>query len=215
VLLGDDAAGVQHFTVSNGATSHEVALTFPGRHNALNATAALLLAVEAGAPPEQCIAACASFRGPARRFEVLGEVSGVTVVDDYAHHPTEVEVTIAAARERFPRRRIIAIHTPHTYSRTRTLLAEYAHSFTGADVVVLGPIEAARERGMEAIVSSHDVAAEAGDARPVHVVGSSAEAMELLTGMARPGDVLLVLSLGGFDKFAQRLVAALELARVP
>jgi UDP-N-acetylmuramate-alanine ligase len=82
-------------------------------------------------------------------------------------------------------------------------------------VVVLGPIEAARERGMEAIVSSHDVAAEAGDARPVHVVGSSAEAMELLTGMARPGDVLLVLSLGGFDKFAQRLVAALELARVP
>jgi UDP-N-acetylmuramate--alanine ligase len=191
-----------------------VTLTFPGRHNALNATAALLLAVDAGAPLPQCIDACATFRGPARRFEVIGDVGGVTVVDDYAHHPTEVEVTIAAAHQRYPGRRIIAIHTPHTYSRTRTLLGEYAHSFSGADVIVLGPIEEARERGAAATVSSHDVAAQAGSSRPVHVVASSAEAVELLTREARPGDVLLVLSLGGFDKIAQRLVAALEVARV-
>ena len=214
VALGEDDGGVQHFTVTDDAATHHVSLTFPGRHNALNATAALLLAVEAGAPLERCIDACATFRGPARRFEVLGEVGGVTVVDDYAHHPTEVEVTIAAARQRYPGRRIIAIHTPHTYSRTRTLLGEYAHSFTGADAVVLGPIEEARERGTVASVSSHDVAAQAGDARPVHVVTSSEEAIELLTRDARAGDVLLVLSLGGFDKIAQRLVAALELARV-
>ncbi len=214
VELGGDAGNLQHFTITHGDEVHATALTFPGTHSALNATAALLLAVEAGAPLQRCIDACAGFRGPARRFEVLGDVGGITVVDDYAHHPTEVEVTIAAARQRYPGRRIVAIHTPHTYSRTRTLLDDYARSFTGADVVILGPIEEARERGMAATVSSHDVAAKAGDGRPVHVVASSAEAVELITRLARPGDVLLVLSLGGFDKIAQRLVAALEVARV-
>ncbi len=214
VVLGDDVDGAQHFSITDGTDSHDVRLTFPGRHNALNATAALLLAVEAGAPLQLCIEACATFRGPARRFEVLGEVAGVTVVDDYAHHPTEVEVTIAAARRRYPGRRIVAIHTPHTYSRTRTLLADYSHSFNGADIVVLGPIEEARERGMEATVSSHDVAARAAPSRPVHVVSSSVEAVELLADIARPGDVMLVLSLSGFDKIAQRLLAALEVARV-
>jgi UDP-N-acetylmuramate--L-alanine ligase len=213
VQLGEDDGTVQSFTVIHGDDAHDVRLTFPGRHNALNATAAMLLATDAGAPLQGCIDACATFRGPARRFEVLGEVGGVSVVDDYAHHPTEVEVTIAAARQRYPGRRIIAIHTPHTYSRTRTLLDDYAHSFTGADVVVLGPIEMARERGMEATVSSHDVAAKA-VGRTVHVVASSDEAVELVTDIARQGDVLLVLSLGGFDKIAQRLLAALKVSRV-
>ncbi len=213
VRLGDDAMGVQRFSVNAAAAAHEVALTFPGAHNALNATAALALAVDAGAPLDDCIAACATFRGPARRFEVLGEVQGVTVVDDYAHHPTEVEATIAAARRRYPGQRIVAVHTPHTYSRTRTLLGEYSHSFTGADVVVLGPIEEARERGSAATVSSEDVAAQV-DGIPVKVVASSTDAITLLTRDARPGDVVLVLSLGGFDKLALRLVAALEPVRV-
>ncbi|HWF57156.1 MAG TPA: UDP-N-acetylmuramate--L-alanine ligase [Candidatus Dormibacteraeota bacterium] len=214
VRLGQDDGMRQTFELARGGEVTEVTLTFPGRHSALNATAALALAEDAGAPLQRCIEACADFRGPARRFEVVGEVAGITVVDDYAHHPTEVEVTIAAARQRYPGRRLVAIHTPHTYSRTRTLLDDYAHSFSGADVVVLGPIEMARERGMAATVSSHDVAARVGDAVPVHVVGSSAEAIELLADIARPGDVLLVLSLGGFDKIALRLPAALEAAGV-
>jgi UDP-N-acetylmuramate--L-alanine ligase len=214
VTLGTDTGSAQHFTITHGATTHPVALTFPGRHNALNATAALLLALEAGAPMQRCIEACASFRGPSRRFEVLGDVAGVTVVDDYAHHPTAVRVTIAAARRRYPGRRIVAIHTPHTYSRTRALLTDYADSFAGADVVLLGPIEEARERGAPASVSSHDVAGQIGNADHVHVVGSSQEAIEMLAARSQPGDVLLVLSLGGFDKIAPRLVAALELARV-
>ena len=214
VRLGTDTGAHQRFAVSAGAESHEVALTFPGAHNALNATAALVLAADAGASLPLCIEACATFRGPARRFEVAGEVDGVTVVDDYAHHPTEVAVTIAAARARYPGRRIVAIHTPHTYSRTRALLDDYARSFSDADVVVLGPIEMARERGMEATVSSEDVAARVTGGVPVHVVGSSTEAIDLTARSARPGDVLLVLSLGGFDKAAPRLVAALETAGV-
>lgn len=209
-----DGDGLQRFTLVHGSESTEVALTFPGTHSALNASAALLLARDAGAAWATCVDACASFAGPARRFEVLGEAGGCVVVDDYAHHPTEVEVTIAAARERYPGRRIIAIHTPHTYSRTRTLLEDYSHSFTGADEIILGPIEAARERGQEATVSSTDVARRAAATAPVHVVESAEEAIALVQSIARPGDVALVLSLGGFDKIAQRLVPALEAASV-
>jgi UDP-N-acetylmuramate: L-alanyl-gamma-D-glutamyl-meso-diaminopimelate ligase len=214
VQIGDDVDGRQHFTVRHRAESTAVTLTFPGVHNALNATAALLLASDAGAPWRAIVDACATFNGPARRFEVCGDVDGVTVIDDYAHHPTEVEVTIAAARLRYPGRRIVAIHTPHTYSRTFTLIEDYTHSFTGAGLVILGPIEAARERGSAAIVSSGDVAARAAASAPVHVVDSSTEAIALIQRHVREGDVLLVLSLGGFDKIAGRLVTALEASRV-
>jgi UDP-N-acetylmuramate--L-alanine ligase len=210
---GDDA-GMQHFTLTHEDESTDVSLTFPGVHSALNATAALVLAADAGAPWPASVAACATFAGPSRRFEVVGEAGGCVVVDDYAHHPTEVEVTIAAARERFPGRRIIAIHTPHTYSRTRTLIEDYSHSFRGAGLIILGPIEAARERGMEATVSSHDVASRAAATAPVEVVGSADEAIALVQRVARMGDVVLVLSLGGFDKIAHRLVPALEASGV-
>jgi UDP-N-acetylmuramate: L-alanyl-gamma-D-glutamyl-meso-diaminopimelate ligase len=192
----------------------DVVLTFPGLHNAQNACAALILAEFAGADLAVAVAACADFRGPARRFQILGEAAGVAVVDDYAHHPTEVAAAIDAARQRYPKRRLIAIHTPHTYSRVSRLLEDYRRSFTGADVVIIGPIEEARERGMPKTVSSQDVADRAGDARAVHVVASSDEAIDLVTRMARPGDVLLVLSLGGFDRLAPRLREALEVQGV-
>jgi UDP-N-acetylmuramate--L-alanine ligase len=204
-----DDNGVQRFRIeADDADIPEIALTFPGRHNALNAAAALALADFAGASLSTAVAACAGFRGPARRFEILGEPGGIAVVDDYAHHPTEVGAAIDAARQRYHGRRLIAIHTPHTYSRTRTLLGEYATSFDEADVVVLGPIEAARERHLPATVSSHDVAGQV-TGKEVHVVDSSDAALELLLAMTVPGDVLLVLSLGGFDKIALRLHAAL------
>jgi UDP-N-acetylmuramate-alanine ligase len=208
VRLGDDGL-VQRFHVDCRALRiPEIELTFPGRHNALNATCALALAHFAGASLDACAAACADFRGPARRFEILGDAGGVTVVDDYAHHPTECWAAINAARARYGERRLIAVHTPHTYSRTRTLLGEYGHSFAEADVVVLGPVEAARERHQPATVASADVAARIAG-REVHLVADSAEGVALVTGMARTGDVVVVLSLGGFDKIARRIFAAL------
>jgi UDP-N-acetylmuramate: L-alanyl-gamma-D-glutamyl-meso-diaminopimelate ligase len=210
-----DERGMQEFGVERAdAPPLQVRLTFPGLHNAQNACAALILAEFAGVPPAQAVAACADFRGPARRFEILGERGAVAVVDDYAHHPTEVGAAIDAARQRYPGRRLIAIHTPHTYSRVSRLLEDYRQSFTGADVVIIGPIEEARERGMPKIVSSDDVAERAGPTRDVHVVGSSDEAVALVTQIVRPHDVLLVLSLGGFDKLAPRLLDALEVQGV-
>lgn len=204
-----ESNGQQHFQLNGDGADLEVSLTFPGRHNAANATAALLLATAVGAPLRDCIAACASFRGPARRFEILGEAAGVEVVDDYAHHPTECSAAIAAARQRYAGRRLLVIHTPHTYSRTKTLLEDYRQSFGDADEVVIGPIEAARERDQVPSVTSADVASRAGDPDHVHVVADADAGLALLTSMARPGDVMLILSLGGFDKFAPRLLTAL------
>ena len=211
IIDARDEHGVQRFAVERrGLPQLEVRLTFPGVHNAQNACAALILANHSDVDPEVGARACADFRGPARRFEILGERGGVAVVDDYAHHPTEVYAAIDAARQRYPGRRLIAIHTPHTYSRVTRLLDDYRRSFTCADVVIIGPIEEARERGMPKTVSSEDVAARAGSTAEVHVVASSADAIELITGIIRPGDVLLVLSLGGFDRLAPRLFGALE-----
>jgi len=186
-----------------------VSLTFPGRHNALNATAALILGHHVGASLQGCVAACATFRGPSRRFEILTEVNGIAVVDDYAHHPTEVGATIAAARQRYPGRRIIAVHTPHTYSRTRTLLEDYRGSFDEADVVMLGPIDAARERHLPATVTIEEVAARVSGPECITVESSDA-AIAGLVAMCGPGDVVLILSLVGFDKIALRLHAALR-----
>src|SRR4029077_15394921 len=92
VRLGHDQHGLQRFSVAHDGPETSAALPFPGRHNALNAAAAMVLAEDAGASRQACVEACSTFRGPARRFEIAGDVGGVTVVDDYAHHPTEVMV---------------------------------------------------------------------------------------------------------------------------
>ncbi len=205
-----DVAGVQHFHLNGEGAELEVALTFPGRHNAANACAALLLAAYAGASLPDCLLACTTFRGPARRFQILGEVGGCAVVDDYAHHPTECHAAIDAARQRYAGRRLIAVHTPHTYSRTLTLLDDYADVFEGADVLLLGPIEAARERGQEVTVTSEDVAARVRHVPQIQVVDTSQAAIDLIGEIVRDGDVVLVLSLGGFDKIASRIHAALR-----
>ena len=199
----------QHFTVRHAGEEFAIQLSFPGRHNAANATAALGLALAAGGTPDACIDACRDFRGPARRFQILGTRDGITVVDDYAHHPTECRAALEAARRRYEGRRIVAVHTPHTYSRTLALLEDYADVFVPADVLILGPIEAARERGAPETVTSADVARTVSHPADVHVVASSDEALDLLASIAQPGDVDVVLSLGGFDKIAQRRLAAL------
>ena len=201
----------QHFAITRrdgGPAVPPVALTVPGRHNVLNAAAALILAESVGADLAECARACADFKGAARRFEILGEVGLITVVDDYAHHPTEVAATIRAARERAPR--IVAVYVPHTYSRTLTLLDDYAEAFTGADMLVLGPIEAARERHLAHTVSSEDVAGRVRNVPDVRVVATPEEAIEIVAATARDGDLVLCMSVRGFDDVARRILDALR-----
>jgi len=208
-----EALGPQSFRVvrRDGVALPPVRLSIPGEHNTLNATAALILAGAVGADLERCIEACATFRGASRRFEILGVAGGVTVVDDYAHHPTEVAATVAAARQRFPEpARIMAVYVPHTYSRTLALLDDYADAFRGADVVLLGPIEPARERHLAHTVSIEDVAARVRGAGEVHIVGGSDEALLQILAEARSGDAVLCMSVRGFDDLAKRTLRALR-----
>jgi UDP-N-acetylmuramate--L-alanine ligase len=200
---------LQRFSVVHEGERTAVELGAPGAHNRQNAVVAILLALRLGASLPACLEACRSFRGAARRFEVVGRPGGVLVVDDYAHHPTEVAATVSAARGA-TEGRVIAVYVPHTYSRTRTLLADYATSFAGADQVLIGPIEPARERHLEGTVSSADVAEVACTSAPASSVSGADEALARVIDTARAGDVVLCMSVRGFDDFARRAVAALE-----
>jgi UDP-N-acetylmuramate--L-alanine ligase len=206
-----DDTGAQSFAITrrDGVPMPPVAISVPGWHNALNATAALILAGAVGAPLDACIAACATFKGASRRFEILGTADGITVVDDYAHHPTEVGATVQAAVQRFPDAGLFVVYVPHTYSRTLALLDDYADSFRGASTVLLGPIEPARERHLAHTVSSRDIAARVQGVSDVRVVDSSDEALAIVLADTRPGDAVLCLSVRGFDDLAKRTLRAL------
>ncbi len=127
-------------------------LHVPGRHNALNATAAVAIAHQLGVATEKIAAGISSFRGVDRRFQIRGKARGVTVVDDYGHHPTEIRATLAAARE-FSKGRIHVVFQPHRYTRTRDLLDEFGAAFTDADSVFVLPIYAASEEPLPGITA--------------------------------------------------------------
>jgi UDP-N-acetylmuramate--alanine ligase len=189
----------------------EVSLTVPGAHNAVNAAGALTASALAGADPPQAAATLASFRGARRRFELVGTTSaGVPVYDDYAHHPTEVAATIAAARTLAPAR-LVAVFQPHLYSRTRALAREFGRALAGADLVVVLAVYPARERARDFPgVDGHLVAASAADAahgRQVAWLPSFADAAGFLSDTLRNGDLCLAMGAGDIDSLARSLAA--------
>jgi len=184
----------------------EIAL--PGRHNVRNALAALAVVHELGLPPANLGPALAAFRGTARRFEEKGTAGGVTVVDDYAHHPTEIRATLAAARERYGDRPLWVMFQPHTYSRTRTLLDQFAVSFAEADHVIVTDIYAAREQNTLGISAANLVAAM--NHPDVCYIGPLEEVTEYLLQRLKPGDVLLTLGAGDGNQVGQAVLRRLQ-----
>jgi UDP-N-acetylmuramate--alanine ligase len=186
-----------------------VVLRVLGRHNVLNALAALAACRAAGVDPPEAAPALASFTGASRRFEDHGTTAaGARVYDDYAHHPTEVRAALEAARTLEPKR-LIACFQPHLYSRTRKLAREFGRALALADVVVVMDVYPARERAEDFPgVSGLLVAAAAADAaggRPVWWLPRSDDAKRMLTGELRDGDVLLTLGAGDVDWVARSL----------
>lgn len=169
-------------------------LSLPGAHNRLNALAALAAASSAGADVKRLIPGLEAFSGVGRRFEVRGSRAGVTVIDDYAHHPAKIRATIDAARERFPGASLWVIFQPHTYSRTRAFLSEFAAELSRADQVILTAIYPARETD-DLGVSSHSIARLV-TGIPVDVLDSPVEAGSRAGESAQPNDVILVLGAG-------------------
>jgi UDP-N-acetylmuramate--alanine ligase len=178
----------------NGQTVGLVRLRIPGRHNVLNALATIVVADWLGLPFETVRGTLTDFRGVGRRFEIKSEVGGVVCVDDYAHHPTEIRATLLAARERFPGRRIWAVFQPHTYSRTRALMGEFACAFAEADEVIVLKIYPARETD-DLGLSAEQLVARMAHPSARHI-GSRHAAADYLVEHLRPGDVLLTMGAG-------------------
>jgi UDP-N-acetylmuramate--alanine ligase len=185
-------------------------LHVPGKHNVLNATAAVAIGVQLGIAPEKIAAGLKSFRGVDRRFQVKGVAGGVTVVDDYGHHPTEIKATLQAARE-CGYGRVLVLFQPHRYTRTRDLLGEFAGAFGDADGVQVLDIYAASEQPIEGVTGE----SLAGAIRALHggrvmYAGSMAEGVERLAADARPGDMVLTLGAGSVSQAGAMVLAALE-----
>ncbi len=199
-----------HFRVrAYGDDLGEFSLGVPGEHMVLNALAAIGVALEMDVAPEVIRASLASFTGADRRFSKRGERKGVTVIDDYGHHPTEIAATLAAARKGFPDRRIVAAFQPHRYTRTRALLEEFAQAFFDADVVVVTDIYAASEPPVPGLTGRTLVdALLAHGQREAHSIPRVEDLPEALDGLTRPGDLLLTFGAGSITsvgpKFLER-----------
>jgi UDP-N-acetylmuramate--alanine ligase len=182
-------------------------LMVPGRHNVLNATAAVAIGHQLQLTPEKIAEGLNHFRGVDRRFQLRGKRRGVTVVDDYGHHPTEIRATLAAARE-CGHRRIHVVFQPHRYSRTLDLLAEFGTAFVDADTVIVLPIYAASEEPIPGVTAER--LAEKIVGPKVRFAPDPATAVAAVVAEARDGDLILTLGAGSVSQLAPQILDALE-----
>jgi UDP-N-acetylmuramate--alanine ligase len=185
-------------------------LPVPGHHNIQNALAAFAVGVYLGLSPEEVSAGLSQFTGTERRFQVLGEVNGIVVIDDYAHHPTEIEAVIATARLRKPDR-LRVVFQPHRYSRTRRLLEEFGRALAGADDVIVTDVYGAGEEPL-----SGSTAAAITDAVrrvrsiPVRVVSLLDDLPKVVAGDSRPRDLVVTMGAGSIEAIGPKIVESLK-----
>jgi UDP-N-acetylmuramate--alanine ligase len=178
-------------------------LFVPGEHNVRNALAAIAVARELGLTPHVTASALAKFLGVDRRFQILGDYAGALIVDDYAHHPTEIRATLTAARNGYPERRIVALFQPHLYSRTRDFAREFGESLAVADVALVAPIYAAREKPIEGITARMIAEAAAGIE---FLDRSNDEIVNELRRRLQPNDIFITMGAGDVHEVAEALV---------
>ena len=214
------SSGKTSFTVlKDGKTLGEITLQVPGEHNVLNALAAVVCCDRLGMEFEKIQKGLAVFRGAGRRFEIKGKVNGVTVADDYAHHPTELTATLKAAKE-MPYQRIIAVFQPFTFSRTVQHLEEFAESLSIADVAVLTDIMGSREKNdwniytrnlaeimNNAVYFPQDESAEYTDERKYK---NFQDVCQYVTEHVQPGDLVLTMGCGDINKVAKMILDTLQ-----
>jgi len=200
----------QTFSVENeGAAFGDFRIELPGRHNVSNALAGIAAGSTIGIDTAVMQSALASYRGAQRRFEYIGEAAGVTVMDDYAHHPTEVRAgMVQPARERFGDRRLVVLFQPHTYSRTAYLLEEWKTAFRGIDVLYIGPTYAAREEPDRGL-SGEDLAG-AIESPAATYVPTFDEAVDTIAAELREGDVFFTAGAGDVNSVGPRVIEKLR-----
>lgn len=204
-----NAAGGNDFLVLHGGETLGLArIRLPGEHNVRNALAAIAVASEEGVAFKALAAALLDFHGAGRRFDVRGNAAGVTVIDDYAHHPTEIRATLQAVRERFPEGDVWAVFQPHTYSRLRALLDDFTGAFEGADHVLVTEVFAARERP-DGVVSGELLAGRIRKPPAAFVPDFEAAVSALAEGVSQ-GSVVVTLSAGDGNRIGELLLERLK-----
>jgi UDP-N-acetylmuramate--alanine ligase len=209
--------GRQTFTVlfrdRDGQTVHtikDLILPMPGRHNALNATSAVAVARELKIPDEAIRRALAAFGGVKRRFTRAGEWNGVTIIDDYGHHPVEIAAVLKAARESTAGQ-VIAVMQPHRYTRLQSLFEPFSTCFNDADAVIVAEVYAAGEPPIEGIDRDHLVTAvRARGHRQVIPLPAQPQLAGIVKGLARPGDYVVCLGAGNITQWAYSLEGELK-----
>ena len=207
-LRPNDRGGFDATVRLDGAELGPLSLRVPGRHNLTNALGALAVAMRAGVDFKRAAQAAADFAGARRHFELVAEVAGVTLLDDYAHHPTEVRATLSAARQRYPGRRLVGCFQPHTYSRSQYLLEGFRTCFESLDKLFVLPTYAARETadaGLDAETLAQEI-----ERPPARYVESFEQAADVIGGELRDGDVCVTLGAGDIDALQPLLRARLE-----
>ena len=195
--------------VFDGDDLGEMTLRVPGTHNLRNALAAVGSGLALGVSLAQMHAGLAAVQGAERRFQHLGDRRGITVVDDYAHHPTEIEATLAAARAAYPGRRIVAAFQPHLYTRTRDFAAEFGRALARADVAFLADLYPAREQPIPGVSSALIAAAADRAGRAVQWQGARDALAAALERAVQPGDVVITLGAGDITKTGPELLERL------
>lgn len=187
-----------------------VKVRMPGRHNVLNALASIAVGLELEMAPEAIFHALERFEGVARRFEIKGETQGALVVDDYGHHPTELQAVLKAAKEHSGRR-VVALFQPHRYSRTRDLLPEFGVCFYDADILLITDVYAAGEAPIDGVDGQAivDEVTQHGHKGAQHV-GTVDEAVNAAADLIKPGDLVMTLGAGSIHQAGEKLLAALD-----
>jgi len=193
----------------------DIVLPMPGRHNVQNALAAVAVAVEMGCSDDCIRGGFAKFGGVKRRFTKVGEIDGVTIIDDYGHHPVEIRAVLAAAREGV-KGRVIAVVQPHRFTRLRDHLDDFAGAFNDADVVYAAPVYPAGEQPIDGVDSAALVAgAKARGHRSAHLIAGPAELARDLAATVRPGDMVVCLGAGDITRWAAGLAGAIAAEKAP
>jgi UDP-N-acetylmuramate--alanine ligase len=199
------------FTLVHGDTTAPVTLRVPGRHNVANALAAAGACLKVGLSVESIAQGLGEYRGVERRFQVRGEFDGVTIIDDYAHHPTEVQATLEAARSG-PYKRVIAVFQPHRYSRTQALHEDFGASFGDADRIVITDVYGAGEQPVPGVTGKliSDAICAHLPGRAVAYLPHHGELVAYLRASSRPGDALLTLGAGDISALGEELLRPVE-----
>jgi len=221
ITFGEDAAadvrihsivadGPVSFVVSWDGTDYPATLRVPGKHNAINAAGAFAVLVGLGFDPADSLAGISTFGGTERRFELHGVVRGVSVYDDYAHHPTEVAAALSAARTVVGTGRVIAVHQPHLYSRTALMAGEFAQTYEGlADYTIVLDVYGAREDPVPGVTGAL-VSERFTDPARVSYLPDWQEASDFAASIAKEGDIIMTLSCGDVYRIVPQLLASLE-----